>query len=161
MRRRVQIAESVSEAYGELQFGAPKTYERRAVPIPVGLAQQLAEHVAGKRPDDFVFSGPDGGPLRHSNWYPRHFKPAVKLAGLPDGTRFHDLRHTYAAMLIEQGAHPHAMMERLGHSTIQVTLGTYGHLFPNLEESLDHALNNVLTTAEPTPARNVTSMRLH
>jgi integrase len=161
MRRRVQIAESVSEAYGELQFGAPKTYERRAVPIPVGLAQQLAEHVAGKQPDDFVFSGPDGGPLRHSNWYPRHFKPAVKLAGLPDGTRFHDLRHTYAAMLIEQGAHPRAMMERLGHSTIQVTLGTYGHLFPNLEESLDHALNKVFTTAEPTPARNVKSMRLH
>jgi hypothetical protein len=53
------------------------------------------------------------------------------------------------------------MMERLGHSTIQVTLGTYGHLFPNLEESLDHALNKVFTTAEPTPARNVKSMRLH
>jgi integrase len=159
MRRRVEVAESASEAHGQLQFGAPKTYERRAVPIPVVLAQQLAEHVAGKRPDDFVFSGPDGGPLRHSNWYPRHFKPAVKLAGVPDGTRFHDLRHTYAAMLIEQGAHPRAMMERLGHSTIQVTLGTYGHLFPSLEESLDHALNKVFTTAEPTPARDVTSMR--
>jgi integrase len=161
MRRRVEVAESASEAYGQLQFGAPKTYERRAVPIPVGLAQQLAEHVAGKRPDEFVFSGPDGGPLRHSNWYPRHFKPAVKLAGLPDGTRFHDLRHTYAAMLIGQGAHPRAMMERLGHSTIQVTLGTYGHLFPNLEESLDDALNKVFTTAEPTPARSVTSIRRH
>jgi hypothetical protein len=62
-------------------------------------------------------------------------------------------------MLIEQGAHPRAMMERLGHSTIQVTLGTYGHLFPNLEESLDHALNEVFTTAQPSPAGDVTSLR--
>ncbi len=159
MRRRVEVAESASEAHGELQFGAPKTFERRAVPIPAALAQQLIEHLAGKQPDDFVFNGPDGGPLRHSNWYPRHFKPAVKRAGLPDGTRFHDLRHTYAAMLIEQGAHPRAMMERLGHSTIQVTLGTYGHLFPNLEESLDQALDTVFTSAEPTPASDVTALR--
>ena len=56
-------------------------------------------------------------------------------------------------MLIAQGAHPRAMMERLGHSTIQVTLGTYGHLFPNLEESLDHALNSVFEgAAAPTPS---------
>ena len=55
MRRRVEVAESASETHGQLQFGAPKTYERRAVPIPVGLAQQLAEHVARKQPDDFVF----------------------------------------------------------------------------------------------------------
>lgn len=161
MRRRVDVAESASEAHGKLEFGAPKTYERRAVPVPASLAQQLVEHVAGKGPDDFVFTGPDGGPLRHSNWYPRHFKPAVKRAGLPDRTRFHDLRHTYTAMLIEQGAHPRAMMERLGHSTIQVTLGTYGHLFPNLEESLDSALDSVFTSAELRPAPEVSALRGH
>jgi integrase len=158
MRRRVEVAESASEAHGRLELGATKTYERRAVPIPSALAQQLAEHVAGKRPEDFVFNGPDGGPLRHSNWYPRHFKPGVRRAGLPDRTRFHDLRHTYAAMLIAQGAHPRAMMERLGHSTIQVTLGTYGHLFPNLEEALDHALDSVFTSAEPLPAGDIRAL---
>ena len=47
---------------------------------------------------------------------------------------FHDLRYSYAAMLIAEGAHPRAIMKRLGHSTIQVTLGTYGHLFPNAAE---------------------------
>jgi hypothetical protein len=46
MRRRVDVAESASEAYGQLEFGAPKTFERRAVPIPGALAQQLVEHVA-------------------------------------------------------------------------------------------------------------------
>jgi integrase len=159
MRRRVDVAESASEAHGQLEFGAPKTYERRAVPIPAALAQQLVEHVAGKQPDDFVFSGPDGGPLRHSNWYPRFFKPAVKRASVPEGTRFHDLRHTYTAMLIEQGAHPRAMMERLGHSTIQVTLGTYGHLFPGLEESLNSALDTVFTSADLAPVQEVTPLR--
>jgi integrase len=90
LRRRLEVAESASEAHGQLQIGPTKTYERRAVPIPIGLAEQLGEHVAGKRPDDFVFNGPDGGPLRHSNWYPRSFKPAVRLAGIPEATRFHD-----------------------------------------------------------------------
>ncbi|HOT34725.1 MAG TPA: tyrosine-type recombinase/integrase, partial [Rhodoglobus sp.] len=157
-RRRVEVSESASEAHGKFEVGATKTYERRNVPVPAALIDQLVHHIAGKGPDDFVFESPDGGPVRHSNWYPRHFKPAVVRAGLPDGTRFHDLRHTYAAMLIAQGAHPRAMMERLGHSTIQVTLGTYGHLFPNLEESLDHALNSVFEGASPTepaPTLNV------
>jgi len=50
--------------------------------------------------------------------------------------RFHDLRHTCAALLMAEGAHPRAVMERLGHSSITVTLDRYGHLFPHLEESL-------------------------
>lgn len=158
LRRRVEVAESASEAHGQFQIGATKTYERRNVPVPAALIDQLVEHVAGKGADDFVFEGPEGGPVRHSNWYPRHFKPAVARAGLPAGTRFHDLRHTYAAMLIAQGAHPRAMMERLGHSTIQVTLGTYGHLFPNLEESLDHALNAVFADAQPSKGAEVRGM---
>ncbi len=111
--------------------------------------------LAGKASDDFVFTSSRGGPLRHSNFYARHFKPAVIRAGLPEATRFHDLRHSYAAMLIAERAHPRAIMERLGHSTIQVTLGTYGHLFPSLEESLTAALDNVYRTAEPTKPAEV------
>ena len=140
MRRRVEVAESAAEAHGKLSFGPTKTYARRSVPLPAPLAEELALHIAGKKQTDFVFEAPDGGPIRHSNWYPRHFKPAAARAGLPDGLRFHDLRHTYAAFLIAEGAHPRAMMERLGHSTINVTLGTYGHLLPNLEERIDDAL---------------------
>src|SRR5690606_10258528 len=90
-----------------------------------------------------------GGPLRHSNFYARHFKPAVLRAGLPEETRFHDLRHSYAAMLIAEGAHPRAIMERMGHSTIQVTLGTYGHLFPTLEAALTDPLDAAYRQAEP------------
>ena len=90
-----------------------------------------------------MWQSPQGGPFRYSNWFKRHFKPAVERAVVPDETRFHDLRHTYAAMLIAQGAHPRAIMERMGHSTITVTLDNYGHLFPKLDEALDDALDGV------------------
>jgi integrase len=73
---------------------------------------------------------------RHRNFYDRYFKAAVRRAGLPEATRFHDLRHTNAALLIALGAHPEAIQERLGHSSIMVTLDRYGHLFPSLDEAL-------------------------
>ena len=142
MRRRVEVSESADEANGSFNIGPTKTYSRRSVGIPAPLAEELTQYLATKKQTDFVFEGPDGGPLRHSNWYPRHFKPAVVRAGAPHGTRFHDLRHTYAAFLIAEGAHPRAMMERMGHSTINVTLGTYGHLFPAIDAQLDDALGD-------------------
>jgi integrase len=86
--------------------------------------------------DAVVFTFEAGGLVSHANWYRSHCRPAVKRAGLPDDVRYHDLRHTYARLLIAEGAHPRAITERLGHSSIQVTLGTYGHLFPTLDEAL-------------------------
>ena len=59
---------------------------------------------------------------------------------MPPALRFHDLRHTCAALLIAQGAHPKAIMERLGHSSIQVTLDRYGHVFSSLDEALTDGL---------------------
>ena len=155
LRGRVQVVSSATEAYGKIQFGPPKTYQRRAVPLPGALVAELTTYLAGKDSDEFVFRSSRGGPLRHSNFYARHFKPAVLRAGLPEETRFHDLRHSYAAMLIAESAHPRAIMERMGHSTIQVTLGTYGHLFPNLEAALTDALDETYRKAEPAPAAEV------
>ena len=68
---------------------------------PVGL--KYGDGTGGVGPDDLVFSAPNGGPNRQSLFYRRHFQPAVR-AGLPDakhGCRFHDLRHTCVALLIE------------------------------------------------------------
>jgi len=62
-------------------------------------------------------------------------------------------------MLIAEGAHPRAIMERMGHSTIQVTLGTYGHLFPSLEAALTDALDEVYRKAEPRDAGEVRKLR--
>jgi integrase len=59
---------------------------------------------------------------------------------LHEGLRFHDLRHTCAALLIAQGAHPKEIQERLGHSTIRLTFDRYGHLFPSLDDRLREGL---------------------
>lgn len=139
----LQVAESVGEVHGQLVYGPPKTYAHRSVPIPAMLAAELDEHLA-TRPgtaDAFVFTAPDGGPLRHSNFYRRFYRPAVGRAGLDPRTRYHDLRHTAAALMIGEGAHLLAVKERLGHSTIQVTADRYGHLFPSLEAALTDRLD--------------------
>ncbi len=92
--------------------------------------------------------------VRRSNWYRRHFKPAVIEADIDPGFRFHDLRHTCTALAIAQGAHPKAVQERLGHASIQLTLDTYGHLLPGLDERLCDDLEKAhleAPTASPRP----------
>ncbi len=139
----VHVTETLSEARGHAYTVPPKTYQARSVPLPKFLIDELREHLKtlDGNPDGYVFRASTGTPLRWQNFYNHHFKPAVRQAGLPEQTRFHDLRHTYAAILVEQGAHPRAMMERLGHSSINVTLGTYGHLLPGLDEQLTRKLD--------------------
>ena len=141
----VRITETLSEVRGHLYTVPPKTYQSRSVPLPKFLVRELREHLAtlDDDPDGYVFRAPTGTPLRWQGFYNRHFKPAVRQAGLPESTRFHDLRHTFASILIDQGAHPRTMMERLGHSSINVTLGTYGHLLPGLDEELTRKLDAI------------------
>ncbi|MEE9183678.1 MAG: tyrosine-type recombinase/integrase [Acidimicrobiia bacterium] len=74
--------------------------------------------------------------MRHSNFWRRVWVPAVRSADVPEGLRIHDLRHTCAAPLIADGAHPKAIQEHLGHSSITVTMDIYGHLFPSQMEEL-------------------------
>ena len=102
-----------------------------------------------------MFTSPEGGPLRHSTFYKRHYKKAVLQAGIDPRTRFHDLRHTAAALMIAEGAHLLAVKERLGHSSIQVTADRYGHLFPSLEAALTAKLDASFRAAiERRQARN-------
>ena len=155
LRGRVEVAETLTDVDGTLVSNATtKSGKVRTVPIPKFIADELAPLLAGKTPDDYVFTSPEGGPLRHSNFYRRLFRPGVERAGLPDGVRFHDLRHTYAGFLIAEGAHPKAIMERMGHSSITVTLDRYGHLLPSLEEHLTNALDVSGRAAQQGPARD-------
>jgi integrase len=125
-RGAVDVTGSVTEVEGHgLVFSDPKTHERRSVPIPLALGDELDVHLGEFRhgPEEFVFTAPEGGVLRHRNFLRREFRPAVTLSGLPAGLRFHDLRHTYASLLIngDPPAHPLAVMKRMGHSSITVT----------------------------------------
>ena len=83
----------------------------------------LAEHVETYSADSLVFTAKEGGPIRHNNFYKRHFRPAVSQLQdiVPEGLRFHDLRHTCAAILIADGAHIKEVKAHLGHRSIRIT----------------------------------------
>ena len=156
LRGSVDVAEALKDTAGHLHFGPTKNHERRTVRLPRFLCDLLGAYMAD-RPNsasDLVFTSPRGAPLRHNAFYRRQFKPAVVAAGLPSALRFHDLRHTCAALLIAQGAHPRAIMERLGHSSITVTIDTYGHLFPALDEALSEGLERTYHAARANRSGN-------
>jgi integrase len=150
---RLHVRRSVAEVHGKLVEGDPKSGEARSLSLPRFLVSELRVYIAatGFRDGDYLFRSELGGQLRQSNFYRRTFKPAVEAAdGIPDGLRFHDLRHTCAAMLIAQGAHPKAIQERLGHSSIEITMDTYGHLYESAEDALAEALDGVHEAATAT-----------
>lgn len=96
----------------------------------------MAEH-------GLVFPSEVGTPMIPRNLL-RHFKGALKQAGLPDSIRFHDLRHSCATFLIAQGVHPRVVMEILGHSQISVTMNTYGHVMPETQQEAIDKVDTVL-----------------
>jgi integrase len=59
--------------------------------------------------------------------------------------RFHDLRHTAATLMLQQGIHPKVVQERLGHSAISLTLDTYSHVLPSMQEEAAKAMDELLT----------------
>lgn len=136
LRSRLMIAESLSDVSGTLYFGPPKTHQRRTVTLPRFLRDRLGEHLVSVGSEEaLVFEAPRKGPIRYSNFARRVWKPALLEAGLPD-MGVHALRHTCAALLIAQGAHPKAIQSHLGHRSITTTLDRYGHLFEDAHEKL-------------------------
>lgn len=143
-----RVRESVSEVGGLLHSVPPKTYEDRDVTLPPRLVTMLRDYVASqpaKGPRDYVFTMPDGTQVRHNAWFYRAvFRRAVVDAGLPVGLRFHDLRHTCAALMIALNLPILAVKQRLGHSTIQVTMDRYGHLLPSVTDAVVDGLDGLL-----------------
>jgi integrase len=107
---------------------------RTPVPIPRDLALALSEHVA-RWPSETILSGDAGGQLSLSTLN-RSFRIArTKVSGLPEGFRYHDLRHYFASLLIASGADVKVVQARLRHASAVTTLDTYGHLWPDSDES--------------------------
>lgn len=128
LRRRLDVAEAVTQVGGVLTTGTPKTHQRRTVPLARSLVKPLALRCAGRDSDDYVFTSPQGGPIRLDNWRRRVFDPAVLTAGLADVTP-HDLRHTAASLAISSGASIKAVQRMLGHASAAMTLDRHGHLY--------------------------------
>lgn len=149
IRSSVEVSETATEVNGQLVYGPTKNYQRRAVTLPASIRDDLSCYLQRRppRPDEPVFTSPEGGPFQHNNFCRRQFKPALVQAGLPPTVRFHDLTHTFASFLIAEGAHPRAIMERMGHSSVQVTLGSYGHVLPGIDERLTNGLDDAARAA--------------
>jgi integrase len=139
MRRRLRVSESISEVNGHMIWSTPKTHQSRDVPIPRSLIDALVGQAAGKKPEDVLFSSPNGEPIRLANWRQRVWDPAVAAAGLT-GLTPHDLRHTAASLTIASGASVKHVQRMLGHKDAAMTLNVYASLF---EDDLDDVSNRL------------------
>ncbi len=121
---------------------------RRRVRLSGEASRILREQLLARAPNELglVFPTPSGAVWRKDNFMARVFRPAVRRAGLAP-LRFHDLRHTYAALMVAAGAHPKLLQAQLGHTSINVTLNTYGHLFPDAFVDVGPALDRLVETA--------------
>ena len=132
-------------------WGTPKGHERRDVPIPRFLVDQLAEHVGGKEPDDLVFSGVrGGGALRTQIFRRAAFDRAAEVIGIP-GLHPHELRHAAASLAIAAGADVKVVQKMLGHKSAVMTLDQYGHLF---DDRLDDVADRLDLAAEAFASSN-------
>lgn len=131
----------------------PKTNRsRRVVPLPKNVVQDLKAHRKRQleeklRATDyidhgFVFAASNGEPLSERNLV-RSFKPLLNKAGLPD-IRLYDLRHTCATLLLSAGENPKIVSERLGHASVTLTLDTYSHVLPTIQEAATRKLEDML-----------------
>jgi integrase len=152
-KRRLGI-ERASDRQGRL--GPPKTDKSiRKVAITPSLLSALRRHRIASRfkdEDDLIFANRHGAPLDGVNLSRRQFKDTLRRAGLPE-IRFHDLRHTYASLLLTAGVHVKLVSEQLGHSSIAITADRYSHVIDQSYDDATDSLEAVLTT--PRPASDV------
>ncbi len=140
-RRRLDIDRTVSEADGRLIWKAPKDYERRSVPFPDFIADELSALMAGKGGDDLVFAASEGRRLARVALASARVQPGEGLSeGLPEGHTARS-RHTAASLAVSAGGNVLALARMLGHEDPSITLRVYADLF---DTDLD-ALADVLT----------------
>jgi integrase len=128
-----------------LYLSTPKTSKsRRTILLSKTTISYLRSHQPKNHsPDDFVFVARNGHPVIAESLTRNHFKPALKRANLPN-IRLYDLRHTMATALLVAGVNPKIVSERLGHASIVLTLDTYSHVIPGLQELAIEKLEEVL-----------------
>ena len=143
--KRLRVERSLVDAdWGQPVFNDPKTEKgSRTVLLDDETVKVLRKlrsahlderlfHGPGYRDFDLVFAHPDGGPL-HPDRISGRFRELTDRAGLPP-VRLHDLRHTNATLLMESGIPAHVVQQRLGHSHVSITLGTYARVTATMDD---------------------------
>lgn len=91
----------------------------------------------------FIFSGSSPRTPLHLDAPHQFLKMHYKKANVPR-IRIHDLRHTHATLMLEAGEHPKVVQDRLGHSSIQMTLDKYSHITQNMQHHAAEAFENII-----------------
>lgn len=156
IRRRLEVVRSAIDLGRQVSYGTPKTHQRRSVPIPRSLVDDLAKHLAGKQPEDLVFCSPRGAALRNHNFRSRVFSPAAVAIGVPQLTP-HDLRHTAASLAVQAGANVKAVQRMLGHASAAMTLDVYAGLFGDDLDAVADRLDEAAARARADYLRTVTA----
>ncbi len=136
-------------------FDVKTSTSDRRIDLGPSMMADLKKWKLASKPNklDLVFPNEAGQPMNHNNMTARYFFPALTKAEI-EKIRFHDLRHTYASLLIEQGENIKYIQSQLGHSSPTVTLNVYAHLMkPVNQESARRFENAVLN---PTGHKMVT-----
>ncbi len=155
---QIQVNRSLHQLKdGSYVFTQPKSAKsRRTIALSPSSVLTLTEHkekqeeacaVLGGplQQDDLVFSTLEGRPLR-PNTITRAWVTVATKAGVTP-IRLHDARHTHASLMLKQGVHPKIVQERLGHASIQMTLDTYSHVAPGLQQAAAEAFDKLLQPA--------------
>lgn len=130
----LSIQHTIQNLRGRIIQGEPKTSgSRRKIALPEYTKAVLRQHQdKTAETEGLLFTTSSGRPVSPRNVI-RHFHRALEKAGLPR-MRFHDLRHTAATLLLKEKVHPKVVQEMLGHSTITLTLDTYSHILPDIQQ---------------------------
>jgi integrase len=147
-RSTLHVTRPLQRIEGKLRIEELKSRSsRRTIKLPgVALASLKAHRV--HQAEERLAAGPtrQGRPLA-PRFIARSFKRLLNLAGLPD-TRVYDLRHTCATLLFAQGVHARVVMEILGHSQISLTMNTYTHVAPQLQNQAAGLMVDLLSGNE-------------
>jgi integrase len=153
----IRIQRSLSRIKGKVLLDEPKTpRSRRTVSVPTSVLELLKKHsrqqakenkpstAVGSEKSQFVFSTEAGTPLDLHNVRYQYLKPLLRKAGLPATLRLYDLRHACATILMMAGQNPKVVSERLGHASVVMTLDTYSHVVPVMQQQATAVLSDLL-----------------
>ena len=154
-RKSIQVNRALVRYKGGWSFNKPKTHRsRRSIILPPSLVHKLVLHKQTQtfqrlkalnlwENNDLIFCGEFGTPLSIPNLTYRYFRPILERAGLPR-IRLYDLRHTHATLLLSANENPKVVSERLGHSTIVLTMDTYSHVLPTMQQAATDKLEAMI-----------------
>ncbi len=151
----LRVRRTLTRLKGKVCLGEPKTPKsRRSVKLTAIAAEALRAHLSRQleeidrtgslyKDQGLAFATEAGTPVNPTNLRRRSFAKLLKRAKLPE-IRFHDLRHTCATLLLSRNVNPKIVSEMLGHSSISITLDTYSHVLPDMQDGAARALEDAL-----------------